>query len=292
MARMDPAASPGPTGPALTVRALQVDLATPWPRHWAGGCAFRTALFNALSFSFPAGEQFFIDAMRKGAARLPEAQRAAFAVELRGFIGQEATHRRIHERMNVVLQDQGYVNRWEARITRRIERKLAGQDERIWVGATAATEHLTAILADWLLGHPQWLADAEPRLRDLWLWHSAEESEHRSTAFDLYRAIGGNEVWRRRLMTMVTLHFLTDLALQTGRNLWRDGHWRRWATWRSAWWLLLARGGLLREAAGPWRRYYAADFHPGEGDRGPGARWLQAHAGLAPAVGAARDGDG
>ena len=52
-------------------------------------------------------------------------------------------------------------------------------------------EHFTAILAEFMLAHPQALDGAEPRLRTMWLWHSAEESEHRSTAFDVYRALGG-----------------------------------------------------------------------------------------------------
>ena len=50
----------------LTVRHLRIDLEAPITRHWFGGDAFRTALFNALSMSFPFGEQFFIDAVRAG----------------------------------------------------------------------------------------------------------------------------------------------------------------------------------------------------------------------------------
>ena len=50
----------------LTVRRLLIDLETPIDRHWFGGDAFRTALFNALSMSFPIGEQFFIDSVRGG----------------------------------------------------------------------------------------------------------------------------------------------------------------------------------------------------------------------------------
>ena len=46
----------------LVVRRLLIDLETPFARHWCGGDAFRSALFNALSMSFPVGEQFFIDA--------------------------------------------------------------------------------------------------------------------------------------------------------------------------------------------------------------------------------------
>jgi predicted metal-dependent hydrolase len=269
----------------LTVRHLQVDLDRPWPRHWVGGDAFRSAFFNALSFSFPAGEQMFIDAVRNGVARLDEAGRARFADEVRGFIGQEATHRRVHACFNRQLEAQGYVNRWEPRIRRRIATRLEGVDARAWVAATAATEHFTAILADYLLSRPEVLDGAEPRLRDLWLWHASEESEHRSTAFDLYRALGGDEAWRRRIYWVVTVHFALDLARQVMHNLWRDGHWWRPATWAGAWRLLGARGGLLRVLWRPWRRYLAPDFHPSQGDGAAAARWLAAHAALAPPVG-------
>lgn len=272
---------------ALVVRRLLVDLQTPIGRHWNGGDAFRTALFNALSFSFPAGEQFFIDSVRLGAQDLPADLRAAFDDTLAGFIGQEATHRRIHALFNAQLEAQGCVNRWEPRILRR-RRRLEGADARGWVGATAATEHLTAILADHLLAHHATvLAGAEPRLRDLWLWHASEELEHRSAAFDLYRALGGNERWRRRLFFIVSVNFTIDLALQIGRLLWHDGSWKRPSTWASAARTLFGRHGLVRVCGGPWRRYLAADFHPAQADGSAGERWLATHAALAPPVRAA-----
>ena len=271
----------------LVVRRLLIDLDTPLPRHWNGGDAFRTAFFNALSFSFPAGEQFFIDALRLGLNDAPAALRARFDDEVRGFIGQEATHRRIHERFNAHLAAQGLVNRWEGRILRR-RRRLEGVDARIWVGVTAATEHFTAFLAEYLLAQPSALAGAEPRLRDLWLWHASEESEHRSTAFDLYRALGGSERWRRRLFLVVSMHFVADLARQTLANLWRDGSFRRPATWASGWRLLFARGGLVRECLGPWWAYWRHDFHPSLQGGQAGAGWLADHAALAPPVTAGR----
>jgi hypothetical protein len=267
----------------LVVRRLGVDLDSPVPRHWNGGDAFRTALFNALSFSFPAGEQFFIDAIRRTLATAEPDVQQLFEVETRGFIGQEATHRRIHQRFNAHLEQQGLVNHWDARIRRR-QQKIDDVDPRIWLGATAATEHFTAFLADYLLTHPQALQGAEPRLRDLWLWHASEESEHRSTAFDLYRAVEGDEPWRRRLFGVVTVTFVTDLARQTLNNLWHDGTWWRPSTWASAWRLLLGRGGLVRECAGPWWAYLRADFHPSHSDGRPGHDWLAAHADLAPPV--------
>jgi predicted metal-dependent hydrolase len=258
----------------LTVRRLLIDLETPFAREWNGGDAFRTAWFNALSMSFPVGEQFFIDAVRDGLKALPEAERARFAGEVQGFVGQEATHRRIHALFNAQLEAQGHVNTWAPRSLERIKR-LDGLDPRHAVAVTAATEHITAIFADWMLAHPQALAGAEPRLQTLWMWHAAEESEHRSTAFDVYRALGGNDVWRLRFMRLVTFHFLADVFRQTLRNLHHDGVLWRWRTWRGGWRFLFGREGLLRRIYRPWRDYFRADFHPREQDTGPGDRWLR-----------------
>ena len=270
----------------LTVRRLLVDLEPPFARRWNGGDAFRTAFFNALSMSFPAGEQFFIDAVRAGVQALPEDRQQALGDEVQGFIGQEATHRRVHALFNRQLAQQGHVNAWEPRILRR-QQRLAGADVRHAVGITAATEHLTALFAEHLLSTPSAIEGAEPRLAALWQWHSAEESEHRSTVFDLYRELGGNEAWRCRWMRLVTLFFVTDLARQTLRNLWHDGAIGRWATWRSAASFLFGADGIVRRSVSPWRAYFAADFHPSRQGGELGPQWLKAHSAQVAPVGRA-----
>jgi uncharacterized protein len=268
----------------LIVRRLLVDLETPPPRHWNGGDAFRTAWFNALSMSFPVGEQFFIDSMRNGLQALPAEQRERFEAEARGFIGQEATHRRIHGLFNAHLARQGLVNHWEPRALRRMKR-LEGVDVRAWVAVTAATEHFTAILAEHLLSDPASLRGAEPRLATLWLWHASEETEHRSTAFDLYRALGGDETWRLRLFRVVTFHFIVDALRQTLNNLWHDGSFWRLSTWVGGWRFLFGRGGLVPGLYRPWRRYLSADFHPSQQDASRAESWLREHAAQWEAVG-------
>ncbi len=268
---------------SLTIRRLLVDLDTPLQRRWCGGDAFRTAFFNALSMSFPAGEQLFIDSVKKGVAELPPEQQARFAVEVQGFIGQEATHRRIHQRFNAHLLNQGLKNRYEERILAR-RPLLESINTRNWLAVTAATEHFTAIFAEHLLNHPDILAGAEPRLRDMWLWHCAEETEHRSTAFDLYVALGGDHAWRCRIYKAVAWSFVADTARQTLLNLWHDGSWWQPGTWASAWRTLFGRKGLVRLGRAPLKRYLREDFHPDQGDGVAAAHWLASHAELAPPV--------
>lgn len=267
----------------LVVRRLLVDLDTPVGALWNGGDAFRSAFFNALSFSFPAGEQFFIDSVKMGVPLLQGAARERFEAELKAFIGQEATHRRIHEKLNAHLERAGLVNTWAGRIVAR-RGLLAQADARIWIGVTAATEHLTAVFSEYMLSHPAAVAGAEQRLVDLWMWHSAEEAEHRSTTFDLYRALGGNERWRLRLFRVVSWHFAVDVLRQTLANLRATGTLWRWSSWRGGWHLLFGRDGLVRFGWARWRRYTRADFHPAQGDGSAAERWLAEHAALAPPV--------
>lgn len=257
----------------LTVRKLLIDLNTPFPARWNGQDAFRSAFFNALSMSFPVGEQYFIDSVRAGLKALPEETRQPLAAEVQGFVGQEATHRRIHALFNGHLQKLGFDNELERRAARRIQAN-AHRDVRLHVAATAATEHLTAIFAEWMLRHPQVLEGAEPRLQTLWLWHSAEETEHRSTAFDIYTALQGGYSWRIYMFHYITLTFWADVTRQTLRNLWHDKALLKWSTWRSGWNVLMSKDGMFRGNYAQWRAYKAPDFHPRQQDGSLSQQWL------------------
>lgn len=261
----------------LVVRRLLIDLSAPFPSRWNGGDAFRSAFLSALSMSFPVGEQYFMDSVRAGFKTLPPEQQERFAKEVQGFVGQEATHRRIHALFNGHLDALGYDNEIERRATRRLKAN-AHHPARVHVAATAATEHFTSLFADWMLRHPEVLEGAEPRLQTLWQWHSAEESEHRTTAFDLYKAMGGNHRWRIRIFYYVTVTFLTDVLRQTVRNLWHDGSLFKWSTWRSAATVLFAKDGIIRGNVRGWRDYLSPDFHPSQHDASRSAQWLREHA--------------
>ena len=269
----------------LIVRRLLIDMEAPIARHWCAGDAFRSALFNALSMSFPVGEQFFIDAVRNGTKALPVAQQERFQKEAQGFIGQEATHRRLHSLYNAHLEKLGFVNEWGPRAAER-QKFFEGLDPRHALAITAAFEHFTAIMADWMLRNPDLLGSEDPRLTTLWLWHSSEESEHKSTAFDVYQALGGTNEWRIKWFRRITTVFLTDAARQTVNNLRRDGTLWKWSTWKSAASYLFGKRGLIRESYKPWREYLRPDFHPSQQDSSLSQRWFAENGDQFMAVGA------
>lgn len=258
----------------LNVRRLHIDLGPAISRHWCGGDAFRTAFFNALSMSFPRGEQFFIDAIKRGIEKLPPEGQEAFSAEVKGFIGQEATHRRIHSLFNGHLEKQGLVNHWQARSDRSMS-LTADVDPRHNLGITAATEHLTAILSEWGLANPHWFHSEDSRINTMWMWHFSEEIEHKSTAIDVYLALGGNDDWRVRYYRLITKSFLFELARQTLNNLWHDNSWWKPSTWLSAATFLLGHDGLLRSLRGPWKAYLEPGFHPKQLHNQQADLWLK-----------------
>jgi predicted metal-dependent hydrolase len=259
----------------LTVRKLNVDLSKGFGHHWLGGDPYRTALFNALSMTFPQGEQSFIDSVRAvPAARIAD---PALRAEIRDFIGQEASHRFVHQQYNDQLAAQGLVFVREQSIARRI-RFLSRRDPLDWVASTCAIEHYTAMLADGLLALPSWLEGAEPDMHTVWSWHAAEENEHKGVAMDLYRAAGGG-YWRRISVYIQASIFLAlDIAIQTADNLRRDGQLWKVRTWISAARTWLGREGIFWHLLGPSLHYLAPSFHPWQRDNGQlSTRWLEEH---------------
>lgn len=258
----------------LPVRRLLVDLETPFARRCNGGDAFRTALFNALSMSFVVGEQYFIDSVRNGLKELAPAQQAAIANEVAGFIGQEATDRRIHTLFNAQLAAQGFDN-WIERQGAKRRADNAHRNFRIHLAATAATEHFTALLAHWIMRHPEVFEGTEPRLRELWTWHAAEELEHCGTAFDVYALASGDHTWRVRIFKYVTLMFISDVTRQTLINIWQDKAFFKWRTWSGGFRLLFAKDGMVRGTLPAWRDYLAPGFHPSQQSTAPSRQWLR-----------------
>lgn len=156
-------------------------------RHWFGGNAVATHIANGVNLLFPAGERFFVRSVHHYLDRIED---PTLRERVRGFSQQEGRHANAHERYFDELRAQGYdidrfLELYEAIAYGTIER-LATPALRL--ATTAACEHFTAIMAEHALAR-RVLDHAAKPMRDLLLWHAAEEIEHRSVAFDVLQAM-------------------------------------------------------------------------------------------------------
>ena len=257
-------ASRMPEGMTLEVRNIEFDLNKQLSKDWLDNDPFKTAFFNALSMSFPAGERFFIDSVRHFRDKVKDPK---LKQEISRFIGQEAMHSREHKKYNQMLcEARGYSQRtMEGRTEAAVrlgEKKLSREGQ---LAMTCGVEHLTAILADKIL--KGWmLCNVEPKIRSLWEWHAAEELEHKSVAFDVYMDIGGNYKARKRTLRIFTVNFLLDLLANTTYMLRKDKKLWKWSTLKSGLNFLFAKGGVLREMRSDYLMYFDPGFHPWDDD--------------------------
>ena len=76
--------------------------------HWMGGDPVATAVFNALSLTFPDGEKMFIDAVKHFRPQIHEAGKMKLLGEIQGFIAQEGIHAREHAGLNRLIDRARY----------------------------------------------------------------------------------------------------------------------------------------------------------------------------------------
>ncbi|MBE2164286.1 metal-dependent hydrolase [Acinetobacter oleivorans] len=149
-----------------------------------------TSLFVVLSAMFPPGEMFFIESIRNVRNQIKDEK---LLEDIRAFIAQEAFHSREHKTLNNHLIHSNYpeVIEIEAKTKARLDklRKLSTVEQ---VAATVVMEHYTATLARLLLTDQLIKEKTTQESRNLWEWHALEELEHKSVAFDVLNAIGGN----------------------------------------------------------------------------------------------------
>jgi predicted metal-dependent hydrolase len=241
------------------VRDLTFDLAAV-PRHWHGGRRAVSIFFDNLSVFFPAGERFFVAAVKAHRGRLDDPR---LRDDVRAFCAQEGMHGREHVRYNRRLEDIGYpAARMEGRVERLLKRVTQITTPRVRLAVTCALEHFTSLMAHMLLEDGRGLAGAHPAMAALWRWHAAEESEHKAVAFDVYRATGGGYVLRVAVMLAATVIFWAKVVEQQLRMMHADGClWSPREHGRLLW-FLYGRPGVMRRIVPQYLAYFRPGFHP------------------------------
>ncbi|SLI07242.1 putative metal-dependent hydrolase [Mycobacteroides abscessus subsp. bolletii] len=234
-------------------------------RHYVQDDLGMSHVVSVLSGAFPEGEAFMIRSVRAVAGQITDPE---LKKQVAGFVGREATHSREHRALNERLQEMGYPTAFVDRATRKVlAARTRYSSPRYCIAMTAALEHYTAILAETLLSDEraqQMLGQGE--VRSMLLWHALEESEHRTVAFEVYRAIGGTNRMRVFAMWFTTFGFFTLGACASLASLLRDrDFYNPRITYRSA--VRLFGSPFFSRAV--FRRllsYSRKDFHPDEVD--------------------------
>lgn len=236
------------------------------PRHWFDNDPVLSHFLNALSLTFPDGERLFVDSVRAFRDRVDDPVRQQ---EISGFIGQEAMHSLEHDSFNRMLAEQGYREQAEggqALAQQMIDRARQRLSKELQLAVTAGLEHITAILADRLLSDPTVLERIDPSVRQLWLWHAIEETEHKGVAYDLYQDVSGDYRQRVRTFLFASLALASYTSTYTWAFLKKDGLQRKPLTVAKGVWKLVGINGLLLPVIPAYLRYLRPGFHPWQHD--------------------------
>src|SRR5215210_4832077 len=260
---------PTPSDLSITPRDRRFGRDAATPRLWHGGRIEATAIYNALSTTFPAGEAFFVESVRK----FRDGASPKLAEEIKAFTTQEAIHSREHDAFNKRASQAGYdLSKLEAQVEKRLA-VTRSKPPVVSLAATMALEHFTAILAHQLLANPTHLAGADQEAANLWRWHAVEEIEHKGVAYDSWlhatRHWPSAKRWKvkAKVMLYVTRNFLVDRTAGSLELMRQDGV-TGLDAWRRLLWYLWVRPGMFRKIAGAWLSFFLPSFHPwNEDDR-------------------------
>ena len=251
-------------GETLVVRNPGLKWSEAYRRFCHRDSSFLTSTMNALSILIPEGERFFIESVRH---YLDEIRDPELHAQVVAFIGQEGAHAREHQRYNELVEAHGYpVRKIAEGLRRHLKQRSASMPPKARLAMTCALEHFTTIVGAAYLRIPTGSESVAEDHARLWFWHGVEELEHKSVAFDVYRAVGGSYWERIREMILATCGFwtawlaITLTCMSHDRRLWSVREW-----WTAlVWWFV--RPAFLLRLLPRYLAYYRRDFHPSQYD--------------------------
>ncbi|WP_297511964.1 metal-dependent hydrolase [uncultured Caulobacter sp.] len=235
--------------------------------HWLGGDPVGTAVFNALSLTFPDGERLFMDAVKNYRHLLS----GKLLDDAKGFIAQEAIHSREHHQLNSLIDRDRYpVAEIEDMVRQRV--KFARERGKMaMLVSTIALEHFTAMMAEMHARHRDLFDDTPPGVEQLWRWHAMEETEHKAVAYDVF--LQATKDWsplkrymvRCRAMVFVTIMFTRNISRYAARLLEADGYTPE-AALKAVKRFVWGDPGIFRRGWKTYFAWYRPGFHPWDQD--------------------------
>lgn len=229
-------------------------------RFFFDGNSLKSTLIVALSCTFPPGEREFIRSVRLHMHRIDDAKLQA---DVKQFSAQEGQHAQQHKMLNDAFDRLGYAVTEVVEAFETIEEQWAEERsdaERLAV--TVVMEHITAVMAHHMLARPQAYGALPASIRDMMVWHSMEELEHKSVAFDVYaQAVGDDRRLRRRLLQQL-IEFPRAIGAFQRLLLRRLGHRPTRREQAEMTWFLFGKHGVVASVLPRYLAFLTPRFHP------------------------------
>lgn len=227
--------------PASTVphRPIHLEYRVETRAAWQPNKPEFSAACNALSMGMPYGEPYVMKSIRDALPAIEASGDIALAAEARAYLDQEREHAHQHRRFNEILRAQHpalrHVERWLKRSYGFLHRRAG---HRFGVAYAAGFEATAFAAARWMDARRHSLFHgADPEPATLFLWHLAEEVEHKTVAHDVWAIVDGNRLRYVAAMAvcfamLVWFIFLgTVVQLAAWRRLFSPVAWFRLWSW-------------------------------------------------------------
>ncbi len=224
-----------------------------------------SAMWVALSASFPAGEGEFIKSVKLFENQITDPKLKA---DVQDFAHQEAHHSLQHRQINKMFDGLGYDT---VKLNELIKEELKKREEK-WspekrLARTVCAEHVTAVMANHALTHPEHMANFPESFRNLFLWHAIEEIEHKSVAFDVYQqCVGDRKLLMKQYKIFTRFEFPFNVWMSSRFLLKQMNHKVTWSDRKGLWKSLYGDGGLISDMRGLYKQFLTPGFHPWDHD--------------------------
>jgi glycine C-acetyltransferase len=227
---------------------------------WYEGNPFVTQLLNAYTLLIPEGERFIIRTCKPYLNRAEPELRE----ELKRLFFQESAHSREHGRVLKVMRAQGLSLDLFEKITNFLSYRLLEPlfPLKLRLSTAAAIEHHNAVIAAFFLDQKLLRGARIKELRRLFLWHFAEEIEHKEVVFKLLQSISPSWSLRAFGLTFSFGTFLFYLGLGTLLLGLKTGTVLNGQFWSELFTQCRGRKGLFSVILKESIRYLKPSFHP------------------------------
>ena len=206
----------------LKVRSPAFVFSSTIASHWCGDLPEFSHVASAFMAALPELEPYFIHNVREA---LPHVADPALREQVEWFVAQEARHAQQHRRFNELLAHRyPELPRLERQIRARLDHSKKHHSLAFRLAYTSGYEAITYHLVCLMMAQrKQWLQQADQNVLALLAWHAAEEVEHKSVAYDLFRAVHGGYLMRTRGLVSAFVHTIREIRLVTRYFLEVDG---------------------------------------------------------------------